>query len=181
MQYLKRQNVRIFLLILIILYSSNIYSQEFIKLSNAKKENPTVIINSEIIASLQIIDSLDLQKIKEINVVKTVSNNNGHLNHFNNLSEFGLIFIEINKKIKSKTQSELNTFFGLSLDNPIYIDGYLIQNSEYEIATESINEIEKVLPNSENNLKTEILNIWTLDKFERQESDIKCGGVIPKK
>lgn len=166
---------------LLILFSVKINSQEFIKLSNAKKENPTVIINSRIIGSLQIFDSLDIQKINQVNVLKNVSNNDGHLNRFNNLSEFGLICIQIDKKIKSKTQSEFNTFFGLSLENPIYIDGYLIQNSAYEIATESINEIEKVLPNSENNLKTEILNIWTLDKLERNESDIKCGGVIPKK
>ena len=161
--------------------SSNIYSQEFIKLTDAKNENPTVVFNSKIIGNLKIVDSLDLKKIKEITVLKNKPQSDGHLNHLNNLSEYGLISIKIDKEIKSKKQSELNIFFGFKSDNPIYIDGYLIQNPNYEIAIEAITEIEKISPNSKNNLKTEILNIWTLDKIERKESDIKCRRIIPKK
>jgi hypothetical protein len=173
--------VRKFTFLFLILISSNIYSQEFIKLPVAKKENPTVVFNSKIIGNLKIIDSFEQNKIKEVTVFKNKPQSDGHLNHFNNLSEYGLISIKIDKEIKSKKQSEWNIFFGFKSDNPIYIDGYLIQDPDYEIATESISEIEKVLPNSKNNLKTEILNIWTLDKIERKESDIKCGGIIPKK
>jgi hypothetical protein len=164
----------------LILFSSYVHSQGFVKLPEAKKEIPTVIFNNNILGNLKIIDSIEQKYIKEIAVYKNVIHTDGHLNHFNNLSEYGIIYIQIDKEMKSKKQSEWNIFFGFKEDNPIYIDGYLIRNSEYEIATESICEIAKVLPNLKNSLKTEVLNIWTLDKIERKESDVRCGGVISK-
>lgn len=101
------------------LISSNIYSQEFIKLTNAKNENPTVVYNSKIIGNLKIVDSLDLKKIKEVTVFKNKPQSDKHTNHFNNLSEYGLISIKIDKEIKSRRQSELNIFFGFKSNNPI--------------------------------------------------------------
>lgn len=164
----------------LILLSSDIHSQEFIKISDTKKDIPTVIFNSEIIGSLKIIDSIELKAVKDVTILKNKHQSDEHITHFDNLSEYGIILINIDIDIKSKEQSELNVFFGLKAGNPIYIDGYLIQNPNYKIATEAIIEIEKILPNTANSLKTEILSIWTLDKEDRKGSSTKCGGIIIK-
>jgi len=61
------------------------------------------------------------KNIKDITVYKNTKQGDGHLNNFDNLSEFGIIFIKYEGEIKTNTQSEINTFFGLENNNPIYI------------------------------------------------------------
>jgi len=46
-----------FKIVLLLIVSINSYSQEFIKLNDAKKESPTVIYNNKIIDNLKLIDS----------------------------------------------------------------------------------------------------------------------------
>ena len=73
---------------------------------------------------------------------------------FYNLTAEGIVFFSLNKELTFKTQAELNLFFGINSKNGVYVDGYLIENAEYKIATESIVEIELINPNSKNGLKT---------------------------
>lgn len=69
-----------------ILVSSYVYSQVFIKLPDAKKENPTVIFNDNILGNLKITSSIDQKDIKKVYAFKNVIQSDRHLNHFNNLS-----------------------------------------------------------------------------------------------
>ena len=159
--------IRIFITLVFTFFLSNSYSQEkYSKLPFSKSNCPTIIIGKEIIANETTIGAQN-EFIVEMNVMIDKPNRKEH--KFYNLTENGIVFVSMNEKIEFKTQSELNEFFGIDKNNQVYADGYLIENSDYKIATESILEIELVEPNSENKLKSKIINIWTLTKKERQD------------
>ena len=75
--------------------------------------------------------------------------------------------MSLKKKNAFKTQSELNEFFGIEKNNGIFVNGYLIEHSDYKIATESIIEIELVEPDSSNKLDRKAINVWTLTQEQR--------------
>jgi hypothetical protein len=159
--------------LIILLYTffiSNIYSQESYKnLPFAKNSCPIIIIEKEIIANETFI-ATNKKMIMEMSVLIDKPNRKEH--KFYNLSKNGILFVSINKKIAFKTQSELNKFFGINKNNNVYVNGYLLESSDYKIATQSILEIELVEPNSENKLEKAVINIWTLTKEERTKD--KC-------
>jgi hypothetical protein len=135
-----------------------------VKLPFRKSQCPIFIIEKDIIANENAIETAkDL--IAEMNVLKGKPNRKEH--KFFNLTENGIIFVSLKKETAFKTQSELNNFFGNEKNNGIYVNGYLIESSDYKIATECIVEIELVEPNSENKLKSKVINIWTITKDER--------------
>lgn len=134
---------------ILILFSSNTYSQDkYSNLFTVKYNYPTVIINDNIISNENFVKK-NKSLINQISIMKQKPNRKEH--KFYNLSEYGVLFVKTNKKIKTKTQCELNRFFGIDKKNKIYINGYLVENRDYKIATESIIEIELILPNSINN------------------------------
>lgn len=134
------------------------------KLPEKNGNCPMIIANQNIIVNKQFIeDYKDL--VTQINIMKEKPNLKDH--KFYNLSENGIVFAELDKKIKTKSQCELNKFFGLDKNNSVYINGYLIKDSEYKIAIESIIEIEVVIPNTINKLENKSINIWTISKEER--------------
>ncbi|MCK8481727.1 hypothetical protein [Psychroserpens algicola] len=147
------------------LFFSNIYSQEsYVKLSFTKSNCPTIIIEKDIIANESTIGTKkDL--ILEMSVLKDKPNRKEH--KFFNLTENGIVFFTLKNKPTFKTQTELNEFFGIEKNNEIYVNGYLIENSDFKIATESIIEIELIEPDSENKLERKVINVWTLTKEER--------------
>ncbi|MDR7209553.1 hypothetical protein [Flavobacterium piscis] len=146
-------------------FFSNIYSQENYNTLPATKNNcPIILIEKNIIANETII-AKNKTMIIEMSVLKDKPNRKEH--KFYNLSQNGILFVTLNKKIAFKTQSELNKFFGISKKNNVYVNGYLLESSDYKIATQSILEIELVQPNSENKLEGTAINIWTLNKEER--------------
>ncbi|WP_025743153.1 hypothetical protein [Aquimarina pacifica] len=156
---------RILISFVFILFSSNIYSQDnYLKLPRTETNCPTIIIEKDIIANENAIGTTK-ELITEISVLKDKPNRKDH--KFFNLTENGIVFVSLKKKIAYKKQSELNDFFGIEKNNEVYINGYLIESSDYKIATESIIEVELVEPNSENKLKSKTINIWTLTKEER--------------
>lgn len=116
-----------------------------------------IIVNESVLASKENIAELSVLKDKPTRATYD----------FYNLSENGIVLVTLKKKIVSKTQAELNTFFGLDKDNSIYVNGYLIETSTYKIATESIVEVELVPPTAENKLTQKTINIWTLTQDER--------------
>lgn len=117
----------------------------------------TIIANNHIIASKE--------DLTEVRVLKGKPKRATH--DFYNLSENGIALVTLKKKIASKTQAELNTFFGLNTNNSVYVNGYLIESPIYVFATQSIVEVELVTPTDENNLKQKVINVWTLTKDER--------------
>ena len=54
----------------------------------------------------------------------------------------GIIRGDINIDLDTKTQSELNSFFGLNPTNDIYVNGYLLEDKEQTISTLSIKTID---------------------------------------
>ncbi len=144
---------------------TNIYSQDtYVKLPTVKNNCPTIIIEKDIIGNESAIGTKK-ELIAEINVLKDKPNRKEH--KFFNLTENGIIFVSLKKETAFRTQSELNEFFGIEKNNGVYVNGYLIENSDYNIATECIMEIELVEPDSENKLEKKAINIWTLTKEER--------------
>lgn len=117
----------------------------------------TIIANNHIIASKE--------DITEVRVLKNKPTRATH--DFYNLSENGIALVTLKKKIASKTQAELNTFFNLNANNSVYVNGYLIESPIYKFATENIVEVELVTPTDENKLEQKVINIWTLTQDER--------------
>ncbi|MEO8238393.1 MAG: hypothetical protein ABI576_09810 [Flavobacterium sp.] len=156
---------RILITLIFTLFLSNIYSQDsYSKLPGTKSNCPTIIIEKDIIANGNAIE-IKKELITELSVLKDKPNRKAH--KFFNLTENGIVFVTLNKKTAFKTQSELNDFFGIDKNNGVYVNGCLIENSDYKIATESIIEIELIDPDSENKLASKAINVWTLTEKER--------------
>ena len=160
------------IIILSLLMCINLFSQnDYVSIKGAKTQKPSYIFNKNIIGNQNLMNSLGSSKEELLKVVNDVSvlkdKQNRNLNDYYNLTEYGLIFVDLKDDIKSKTQSELNDFFELDNQADIYVDGYLIESKKYRIALTGIIEIEIIEPNTENGLKNKSLNIWTLTKNER--------------
>lgn len=152
--------------------SFSMFSQDaYFKLAQAKTQKPSYIFNKNTIGNEYLIKSLGAtmeevkEKVNEMSILKDKQNR--ELNEYYNLTEFGMLFVDLKKDILTKTQAELNEFFGLDTKNKMYVDGYLLENEKYVIAIKGITEIEIVEPDNSDGLKTRVLNIWTLAKNER--------------
>lgn len=157
---------------ILILCTTNLLAQDnYTKLPSAKTQNPSFIFNEYIIGSEALLNSFGTSEKELKKVVKEISVLKGRpkkgQDDYYNLSEHGILFVDLKKKIASKSQSELNKFFGLAPQNEIYVDGYLVESKKYEIALGSIIEIELIEPDLNNNHEQRALNIWTLIKNER--------------
>ncbi|KAA5825098.1 hypothetical protein FPF71_07840 [Algibacter amylolyticus] len=105
-------------LILTLLVSINIFSQEaYIKLPQAKTQKPSVIFNKNIIGNEYFIKSLGTSedelksKINEMSILMEIPNKES-IDYYN-LTEQGILFVDLKTIPVSKKQSELNQFFGL--------------------------------------------------------------------
>lgn len=156
---------RLLISLIFILFVFKINAQEsYIKLPNTKSSCSTIVVNDNIISNESFIKKNE-KLITQMSVMKDKPNRKNH--KFYNLSENGIVLVELDKKIKTKSQCDLNKFFGINKRNKVYVNGYLLENSDYEIAIESIVEIELVIPNSTNKLEDKSINIWTVSKEER--------------
>ena len=136
----------------------------FNKLPQAAKINcPLLLIDEHIIANKNIITSKE--EIEDIAVIKEKPSRKAH---FYNLTANGILFAKLKKKIPFKTQTQLNAFFNLEENNPVYVNGYLLKHDTYTIATESIANIDLVMPNKENELDQKVINVWILSQEERK-------------
>lgn len=158
--------------LLILFVSLNLFSQdEYFKLPRAKTQKPTLIFNKKIIGNEFLMKQLGFseeevnEKVNEIGVLKDKQNR--ELSDYYNLTEHGLVLLDLKEIPESKTQLELKEFFGLDKQNEIYIDGYLLEGKKYRIALSGVTEIEILEPDNANGLKTRVLNIWTIAKNER--------------
>lgn len=124
---------------------------------------PILLVDEHIIANKNIITSKE--DIEDIAVIKDKPSRKGH---FYNLTANGILFAKLKKKIPSKTQTELNAFFNLEENNPVYVNGYLLEHDTYTIATESIATIDLVMPNEENDLDQKVINVWIISQEERK-------------
>ena len=168
---------KILALLITLLVTLNVFSQDnYLKLPQAKTQNPTYIFNKNSIGNESLLKNIGKTKqeisdtIEEISVLKDKPNREN--SDYFNLTEYGIVLVALKDDIICKTQEELIEFFKLPKQTDLYIDGYLLENKNYKIALTAIKEIEIVEPNTENGLKSSVLNIWTLVKNERYSDKV---------
>ena len=137
--------------LLISFISLSVFSQDkYFKLPQAKTQKPTYIFNKKIIGSELLMKRLGsskeeiLKKVNKISVIKDKQSR--EFSDYYNLIGQGVLFVDLKEKPISKSQSELNDFFGLNKQNEIYIDGYLLESKKYRISLIGVTEIEIVEP-----------------------------------
>lgn len=156
-----------FTLLAVLLSAGSIFGQNFEKLLYSKKDKATVILNENIIANWEIINTLPKGAIKEMQVMKSGAEDRYATTH-PNLSQYGLILCKADvPKFETKTQNDIRVFFGVNPKVKIYVDGFLLMNDRYVIATKSIQEIEFIAPNEQDLNEDQVINIWTLTKDTR--------------
>jgi hypothetical protein len=150
------KSILTFFLILTLGFSSYAQNQNS-KMSIMKAEKPILIINDTIIGSIDLLNKISSEKVQELNIFKEKKLSNTFL-FVENEQNAGIIIAEINHEFKFKTQKELNEFFGLNEKNDVYVNGYLIENKNQNISSESIVGIELI---KADNFRTEksVLNI----------------------
>ncbi|WP_299429975.1 hypothetical protein [uncultured Maribacter sp.] len=156
----------------VLLVSLNVFSQDaYIKLPQAKTKNLSYIFNKNVIGNESVLKGLRSteqevkDKVEQLSVL--IDKPNRETADYYNQTELGILFIDLKEKLTSKTQWELNEFFGLDKQTEVYVDGYLLESKKYKIALKAIVAMEIVEPNTTNSLKTRVLNVWTLKKSER--------------
>ena len=127
------------------------------KISIMKAENPILIINDTIIGSIDLLNKISSDKVLELNIFKKKKLGPTYL-FIENEKTTGIIIANINHEFKLKSQKELNVFFGLNEENDIYVNGYLIENKNQNISSESIVGIELIKADNFR-LKKSVLNI----------------------
>ncbi|SDR77182.1 hypothetical protein SAMN05192545_0094 [Maribacter dokdonensis] len=153
------------LFLLIFTFFLGPFSQDsFNKLPQAANIScPILLVDEHIIAHTNVITSKE--DIEDIAVIKEKPSRKAH---FYNLTANSILFAKLKKKIPFKTQAELNAFFNLEENIPVYVNGYLLEHDTYTIATESIATIDLVAPNEENDLDQKVINVWILSQEERK-------------
>ena len=136
---------------------SNYAQNQNSKISIMKAENPILIINDTIIGSIDLLNKISSDKVLELNIFKERKLGSTHL--FIDIEKSaGIITANINHEFKLKSQKELNVFFGLNKENDIYVNGYLLENKNQKISSESIVGIELIKADNFR-LKKSVLNI----------------------
>jgi|TARA_B110000881_G_C18131193_1_gene296904 hypothetical protein len=127
------------------------------EISIMKTEKPILIINDTIIGSVDLLNKISSDKVMELNIFKERKLGKTYL-FIENEKNAGIIKANINHEFKIKSQKELNSFFGLSEENDIYVNGYLIENKNQNISSESIVGI-KLIKADNFRVKKPVLNI----------------------
>lgn len=136
---------------------SNYAQNQNSKISIMKAENPILIINDTIIGSIDLLNKISSDKVLELNIFKERKLGSTYL-FIENEKSAGIITANINHEFKLKSQKELNVFFGLNEENDIYVNGYLLENKNQKISSESIVGIELIKADNFR-LKKSVLNI----------------------
>ena len=150
------KSILTFFLILTIGLSTYAQNQDS-EISIMKTEKPILIINDTIIGSIDLLNKISSDKVLELNIFKERKLSTTYL-YIENKKNAGIIITKINHEFKLKTQKELNVFFGLNEKNDIYVNGYLIENKNQNISSESIVGIELIKADNFRTQKS-VLNI----------------------
>ncbi|MEP5934434.1 MAG: hypothetical protein ABJ218_04910 [Winogradskyella arenosi] len=127
------------------------------EISIMKTEKPILIINDTIIGSVDLLNKISSDKVLELNIFKEKKLGKTYI-FIENEKNTGIIKVNINHEFKIKSQKELNDFFGLNEENDIYVNGYLIENKNQNISSESIVGIELIKADNFR-VKKNVLNI----------------------
>ena len=127
------------------------------KLNIVGPEKPILVINDTILASIDILNKVPTESILTLNVLKESKLSSTNLFIEKKQNE-GILKANIDHKFDCKSQQELNMFFGLNEVSDVYVNGYLIENKNQSILTESILKIE-IFKADSIRLKKAVLNI----------------------
>lgn len=148
----------IFTIFWILTSGYSVYGQHHqVQMRILKAESPVLIINDSIIGSASLLNNLPSNKVSEINIFKDENLSATYLFRENQKNS-GIITAKVNDQIKTKSQKELNAFFGLEEQNDVYVNGYLIDDKNKTISAESIVAIELIKADNFR-LKKPVLNI----------------------
>ena len=148
----------IFTIFWILTSGYSVYGQHHqVQMRILKAESPVLIINDSIIGSASLLNNLPSNKVSEINIFKDEKLSTTYLFRENQKNS-GIITAKVNDQIKTKSQKELNAFFGLEEQNDVYVNGYLIDDKNKTISAESIVAIELIKADNFR-LKKPVLNI----------------------
>ena len=150
------KSILTFFLILTIGISSYAQNQNS-EIRIMKTEKPILIINETIIGSVDLLNKISSEKVLELNIFKERKLGKTYL-FIENEKNAGIIKANINHEFKIKSQKELNRFFGLNEENDIYVNGYLIENKNQNMSSESIVGIE-LIKTDNFRVKNSVLNI----------------------
>lgn len=148
----------------VLLLSSVLAFAQNIKLEDAKKQSPLILVDGFVYSSD--FNKIDPNTIESMNVYKDAKNLDENLSAFKNLADLGIIAIRLKKPLEYPTHfpvSKLNEMNGLSKDNPVYLDGILLTDNSAEIYENSVIEMKTVETDS-----GKVLNIKTLTKEQEQ-------------
>lgn len=106
-----------------------------------------LILNNEIIGSIDLLKSIPSNQIQELNIHREEKLSSKE-NLFYNNDKGGIMVAKTEFDIETKTQGDLNEFFGLNADTDLYVNGFLLENKNYKIALSSIAKIEIIEPDN---------------------------------
>ena len=148
---------KLLILMICVLGALSVNAQvKHVKLARDTSEKPVFIINDQIIAGNSILKSIPEEYFSEMKVFKYKAIGSKVL--FVDQQNPGIVTLEIQKKFETKSQSEINKFFGLDNETDIYVNGYLVEDKSLKLYSSSIAKVE-VLEKDHLRLKTAVLNI----------------------
>jgi hypothetical protein len=177
-QSLTSQKMRNFIptAFVIFFFCSLVNAQEnYEKLPVAKRGLPFVMLNDSILVSFQDLGDIQGDDVKKVEVYRPINNLAQLKRELRNLTEHGLILINtepivLPRKLLAKLLEEQQ----LPQNANVYIDGYRMEDLNYSVASASIKAVEMILPTTENKLNAAALNVWTLERPDRETEIGNC-------
>lgn len=107
----------------------------------AQQKQPLVLVDG-MLASEKFIQN-DKNNIDKMNVYKTASNIPKNLKNFENLASAGIISVDSKEKHYDRISlEELNRDYNLAMDNPVYFDGKLINDTKLKVVMNALENME---------------------------------------
>jgi len=138
------KNVKLLLIFLIVGLSSNAQNNDQ-SIPIRDNQGMVLILNNEIIGSVDLLKSIPSSQIQELNIHKEEKLSTKE-NLFYKNDNKGIMVGKTEFDIETKLQGDLNEFFGLNADTDLYVNGFLLENKNYKIASNSITKIEIIEP-----------------------------------
>ena len=111
-------------------------------------QSMVLILNKEIIGSINLLKSVPPEQIHILNIHPEEKLSSKENLFYNSNEKAGIMVAETDFDFETKTQEELNEFFGLNSNNDLYLNGFLLENKKYKISSNSIAKIEVIEPDN---------------------------------
>lgn len=150
------KNIKLLLIFLFVGLSCNAQIDEK-RIYVRDDQHMVLLLNDEIIGSSDLLRAIPAGQIRELSIHKERKLSSEE-NLFYNKDKGGIILASTAFEIETKDQEALNEFFGLAPDTEVYVNGFLLENKNYKIASNSITKIE-IMEADDQLLDRRVLNI----------------------